>query len=198
MTKLLGSSEYLKIKKTVLFSMLLLFLFALVVPEEWESGGFILFAPLSFIADYIPSISMMSEVSLMPGVVRGVFAASWLIFAVDFFIIICISLHGFNGVRDRILSNVEGKKFVFFLQVSVFPWLACSALVYFLAYLPMVDISLSPGNTKGQLLFSLMLTNRFFMGCAVVLAAFNLVIFTCGSIACLVVGFYKFYKAIFN
>lgn len=156
----------LRIKRLVIKMMAAAFAWFMFIPENWE----ILFGPFGFplawVADAVPSINKMAEVSPMPGTVRGVIASSVILAPIAGLVVLfkdCIAIRvrefeEQRGIRGIIIAPFAGTLFLVVLGGYMF-WLP-------------TEVTLNVTPTKGHLMMSAMLTNRLFLAGGALSAGF--------------------------
>lgn len=141
-----------KIPKIGLFLLVL----GLVMPAAWKEMLGLLGMPITWLASMVPSVRKSVEISPISELIEGYFGAVLLLFPVLFLFLIW---------RDPIATRFKysfdkaPSKFGYFLTVCfvAIPFLAF--LLYVLFVLP-IDVHLGMTPTRGQLLFSLMVSYR--------------------------------------
>lgn len=144
-----------RIKQAGLFLIVL----GLVMPVEWKRMLGPLSAPISWLAEVVPSVRKSVEISPISDLVQGYFGGILLLFPV---------LFTFLFWRDPIAARFKysfekaSSKFSYFVMVCfvIVPFFA--VLLYVLFSLP-IDVHLGVTPTRGQLLFSLMVSYRIAM-----------------------------------
>lgn len=136
-----------------------LLVLGLVMPAQWKEMLGLLSMPISWLASAVPSVRKSVEISPISDLIQGYFGTVLLLLPVFFLFLIW---------RDPIATRFKysfdkaPSKFSYFLMVYfvIVPFFAF--LLYVLFVLP-IDVHLGVTPTRGQLLFSLLVSYRVAM-----------------------------------
>ena len=144
------------IDRTFLKIGLYLFIFGMLLPNDWRNIFGIFFEPISWVAGVIPSIKKIAAISPISELVQGFFGGAFLFLPLFYAAIIRRDSIGlrFNNSLDRATSKF---KFVLLIYSTA---LLSMLFLYYILFLPgEVRLGLTP--TRGQAAFSLMVSYRF-------------------------------------
>ena len=142
---------YMRLKLVALF----LFLWGLLLPQDWQQLLGVFGGPIAWVADFVPSIKKMAAISPMPELIRGYFGLAFLILPAC-----CVWVLKNVSIGKAIQGAIKREglaKFIYFMILCGIPF--SLFVIYFCAYLPVaVQLGLTP--TRFQFLLTVIVTYR--------------------------------------
>ena len=139
---------------------LCLFLFGMLLPNDWRQKFGMLSTLISWVAGVIPSINKVAAISPISELVQGFFGAAFLFVLIFYAIVMRRQEMAGLGSRFKHALHRAQSKFKFWIGIYVIAIPTLALILYLILFFPgEVHLGLTP--TRGQAIFSLLVSYRF-------------------------------------
>ena len=162
----------LNTKKIIFVSlgfMIFMVFYGIFLPNDWESVFGVFGAPISLVADNIPSVVNLSKASPMPNIIRGFFGMSfWIIIL---FLIFSVHIKILDLFSDDFFFRLKDGRMSFFSVIIAVVFFLF--FIYFCYGMISVDLSRIKTGSPRSLMFEYMAVYKFsLIGYGVFLVSF--------------------------